>query len=153
MGAPEAWLRGPIEGYDRAVMPAVHALIQAREDVVRTADTAADVELWQRPGGAAAAGFHLHHVAGALDRLFTYARGEQLTDAQKAAMAQEGQAQPSAAELVLLVNAGVYIGEMWDLEALAEDCAADGRYSFFLSAAPLTITGSVGSPINPIAVK
>ena len=55
--------------------------------------------------------------------------------------------------VVLLVNAGVYIGEMWDLEALAEDCAADGRYTFVPDRASLTITGAVGSPINPLAIK
>jgi kynurenine formamidase len=55
--------------------------------------------------------------------------------------------------VVLMVNAGIRIGEIWDLEELAADCAADGVFEFLLSAAPLTITGSVGSPINPIAVK
>ncbi|MFV2175866.1 hypothetical protein ACFHW2_17830 [Actinomadura sp. LOL_016] len=55
--------------------------------------------------------------------------------------------------MIPLVNAGVYIGEMWDLDAPAADCAADGRYDFFLTAAPLTITGAVGSPINPLAIK
>jgi hypothetical protein len=35
----------------------------------------------------------------------------------------------------------------------ADDCAADGVYEFFLTAAPLPITGAVGSPVNPIAVK
>ncbi|WP_338180304.1 cyclase family protein [Jatrophihabitans sp.] len=55
--------------------------------------------------------------------------------------------------VVLLVNAGVLIGEIWDLEALAADCADDGVYEFFLSAQPLTITGAVGSPLNPIAIK
>jgi kynurenine formamidase len=55
--------------------------------------------------------------------------------------------------VVLLVNAGVYIGEMWDMEALAEDCAADAVYEFMLTAAPLTITGAVGSPVNPVVVK
>jgi kynurenine formamidase len=55
--------------------------------------------------------------------------------------------------VVLLVNAGVYIGEMWDMEALAADCAQDGVYEFFLTAPPLTITGAVGSPINPLAIK
>ena len=38
-------------------------------------------------------------------------------------------------------------------EALAEDCAADGRYAVFLTALSLTITGSVGSPLNPPAIK
>ena len=50
-------------------------------------------------------------------------------------------------------NIGLLIGEMWDLDALAADCAADGRYEFWLTAAPLPITGAVGSPVNPIAVK
>lgn len=55
--------------------------------------------------------------------------------------------------VLLMVNAGIRIGEIWDLDALAADCASDGVYEFLLTAAPLTITGSVGSPINPIAVK
>jgi kynurenine formamidase len=55
--------------------------------------------------------------------------------------------------VVLLVNAGVLIGEIWDLEALAEACAADGVYEFFLCAPPLMVTGAVGSPLNPIAIK
>lgn len=55
--------------------------------------------------------------------------------------------------VLLLVNAGVLIGEIWDLDALAQACADDGVYEFFLSAPPLPITGSVGSPLNPIAVK
>ncbi|MEU9631929.1 cyclase family protein [Streptomyces luteogriseus] len=54
---------------------------------------------------------------------------------------------------VVIPNMGLLIGEMWDLDALAEDCAADGVYEFWLTAAPLPITGAVGSPVNPIAVK
>ncbi|WP_326757502.1 cyclase family protein [Streptomyces phaeochromogenes] len=54
---------------------------------------------------------------------------------------------------VAIPNIGLLIGEMWDLDALAEHCAADGRYEFWLTAAPLPITGAVGSPVNPIAVK
>ncbi|GGP94691.1 cyclase family protein [Streptomyces melanogenes] len=55
--------------------------------------------------------------------------------------------------LVLLVNAGVALGEMFDLEKLADDCASDGVYEFFLSAAPLPFSGAVGGPMNPIAIK
>ena len=54
---------------------------------------------------------------------------------------------------VAIPNMGLLIGEMWDPEALAEDCARDGVYEFWLTAAPLPITGAVGSPVNPIAVK
>ncbi|HTJ38821.1 MAG TPA: cyclase family protein [Dactylosporangium sp.] len=54
---------------------------------------------------------------------------------------------------VAIPHIGLYIGEMWDLDALAADCAADGRYDFWLTAAPLPVTGAVGAPVNPIAVK
>jgi kynurenine formamidase len=54
---------------------------------------------------------------------------------------------------VAIPHLGLLIGEMWDLDALAEDCAADGVHDFWLTAAPLPITGAVGSPVNPIAVK
>ena len=55
--------------------------------------------------------------------------------------------------IIMLVNAGIHLGEMWDMEALAADCAADGVYEFLLVAPPLTVTGSVGSPVNPQAIK
>jgi hypothetical protein len=48
---------------------------------------------------------------------------------------------------------GMPIGEMWYLEALAEDCAADGVYEFLVTSAPLNLLGGVGSPPNAIAVK
>jgi kynurenine formamidase len=54
---------------------------------------------------------------------------------------------------VAIPNTGLFIGEMWDLDALAADCAADGVWDFFLTAAPLPVTGAVGAPVNPIAVK
>jgi kynurenine formamidase len=54
---------------------------------------------------------------------------------------------------VAIPHIGLFIGEMWDLDALAADCAADGVYEFFLAAAPLPVTGAVGAPVNPLAVK
>ncbi|WP_371476580.1 cyclase family protein [Kitasatospora sp. NBC_00315] len=54
---------------------------------------------------------------------------------------------------VAIPNMGLLIGEMWDPDALAEHCAVDGVYEFWLTAAPLPITGAVGSPVNPVAVK
>ena len=53
----------------------------------------------------------------------------------------------------LLAFFGMPIGEMWNLEALAADCAADKRYEFFLTSAPLNIPGGVGSPPNAVAIK
>jgi kynurenine formamidase len=54
---------------------------------------------------------------------------------------------------VVIPHIGLYVGEMWDLDALATDCAADGVHEFLLVAAPLPVTGAVGAPVNPIAVK
>jgi kynurenine formamidase len=54
---------------------------------------------------------------------------------------------------VAIVNMGMLVGEIFDLEGLAEDCAADGVYEFLFVAPPLPITGAVGSPINPQAIK
>ncbi len=55
--------------------------------------------------------------------------------------------------IIMLVNAGIHLGEIWDLEALADDCAEDGVYEFQLIAPPLTFSKAVGSPVNPQAIK
>jgi kynurenine formamidase len=48
---------------------------------------------------------------------------------------------------------GMPIGELWWLDDLAADCAADGRYEFFVTSAPLDVPGGVGSPPNALAIK
>ncbi len=91
-GGTESWLEGAHEGVDGYLMPVAHALVQARRDLEQaTADLTLE-ELWQRPGGAAPIGFHLQHVAGVLDRLYTYARNEELRPEQLQALRSEGQA-------------------------------------------------------------
>jgi hypothetical protein len=50
-------------------------------------------------------------------------------------------------------DVGLTLGEMFDLEALAADCAADGVWECLFTAPPLRVTGGVGSPLNPLAVK
>src|SRR5262245_12113860 len=50
-------------------------------------------------------------------------------------------------------NMGLTLGEIFFLEELAADCASDGRYAFLLVAPPLPVTGAVGTPINPYALK
>jgi kynurenine formamidase len=55
--------------------------------------------------------------------------------------------------IILIVHMGLLVGEIFDLEALAADCATDRRYEFLFAAPPLPITGGVGSPVNPLAIK
>ena len=54
---------------------------------------------------------------------------------------------------VLIPNMGMLVGEIFALDELADDCARDAVYEFLFVAPPIPITGAVGSPINPLAVK
>jgi kynurenine formamidase len=53
----------------------------------------------------------------------------------------------------ILAMLGIPIGELFDLDALAADCAADGRYECFLTSAPIHLSGGVASPPNALAFK
>ncbi len=87
--AREAWLCGPIGGVPALLQPVAHALVQAVLEVDSVAVDLEAEDLWSRPGGVASAGFHLRHLAGVLDRLCTYARGESLSQAQLTALEGE----------------------------------------------------------------
>ena len=89
----EAWLRGPVPAVAPVLQPAAHALIQAKEDVESLAPSVSTDVLWAERG-AATAGFHLLHLIGALDRLFGYARGEALSDAQRVVLRAEAVRHP-----------------------------------------------------------
>jgi|SRR5688572_25342592 len=88
---PEVWLRGPLPDIAAPLQPVAHAILQVREDARRLTANFPQAKLWERPGGAASVGFHLQHLAGVLDRLFTYARGEALNPEQLEALEREGQ--------------------------------------------------------------
>jgi uncharacterized damage-inducible protein DinB len=101
--APEPWLRGPLPGIPALLQPVGHAFVMALEDVAAAVDELDPDELWIRPGGVASIGFHLAHLSGSTDRLMTYARGEPLSEPQRAALAREGAIstiRPSVTELL-----------------------------------------------------
>lgn len=87
----EAWLSGKIEDVAPLLMPAAHALRQAARDIEKAVEELNSEELWMKPNGAASVGFHLLHVAGSIDRLMSYARGENLSEAQFLALAAESE--------------------------------------------------------------
>jgi uncharacterized damage-inducible protein DinB len=106
----EAWLRGPVPGVPPLLQPAAHALVQAREELEAVAGGLAPDELWHAPDGVASVGYHLRHLAGALDRLLTYARNEPLSETQRAALVAERQRPdplPTAAALLSEVGAAI----------------------------------------------
>lgn len=105
---PEVWLRGPVAGIPALLQPAAHALLQAREEINAFMTGFPDELLWEKPAGAASPGFHLRHLTGVLDRLFTYAKNEMLNDDQLQYLRNEGI--PSAVttkELVEIFNSQV----------------------------------------------
>ena len=107
---PEVWLRGPVENIPSLLQPVAHALLQAREEVSEILENFPNELLWEKPAGAASTGFHLQHLSGVLDRLFTYARGYQLDKEQLATLKREGdpeQTKATAAELVEAFNVQV----------------------------------------------
>lgn len=78
--------------------------MQANEEVNALMTAFPDSLLWQKPAGMASAGFHLQHLTGVLDRLFTYARREPLSEAQLAYLRQEGSDTRPPLTAALLVN-------------------------------------------------
>lgn len=90
MANTEWWQRGPIEGVPALLQPVAHILLQVRESVEEMVGDLTEAQWNARPAGVASAAFHVRHMAGVIDRLFTYARGESLSAEQFAALRGEG---------------------------------------------------------------
>lgn len=100
---PEAWLTGPVAGVPPFLQPVAHALLNAKEQIEEVIEALDTGKLAARPGGAASIAWHVTHAIGSLDRLFTYARGESLSDVQRATLEAEQRptkSPPSAAGLI-----------------------------------------------------
>jgi len=90
MANTEWWQRGPIEGVPAVLQPVAHILLQVRESVGEMVAGLTEEEWNRRPAGVASAAFHVRHINGVIDRLFTYARGQALSAEQLAATQMEG---------------------------------------------------------------
>lgn len=101
----EAWLRGPLAGISALLQPPAHSFVMAREEVDAAVAGLTPGQLWASPGGAASIGFHLAHMAGSTDRLLTYARGEPISEEQRAALAAEGNIETTRPELGTMLEA------------------------------------------------
>jgi hypothetical protein len=90
MASTEWWQRGPIDGVPAVLQPVAHILLQVRESADELVEGLALPQWNARPAGVASSAFHIRHIAGVIDRLFTYARGENLSEPQLAAIRAEG---------------------------------------------------------------
>lgn len=87
---PEVWMRGPVPRVSALLQPVAHALMQVKEEAETLMAGFPDKILWEQFAGMASPAFHLQHMVGVLDRLFTYADNKQLTDEQLQYLANEG---------------------------------------------------------------
>ncbi|MBB6005074.1 DinB family protein [Arcicella rosea] len=78
----EVWMRGPIAGLAPLLQPVAHAILQAREEVNLMMIDFPEELLWESPSDCASVAFHLQHLSGVLDRLFTYANDQMLSEEQ-----------------------------------------------------------------------
>lgn len=90
MADTEWWQRGPVAGVPDVLQPVAHILLQVRESVGELTEGLTPEQWNARPAGVASVAFHVLHIPGVIDRLFTYARGDALTDEQFAALRAEG---------------------------------------------------------------
>ncbi|HEX4683920.1 MAG TPA: DinB family protein [Gemmatimonadaceae bacterium] len=105
MADTEWWQRGPIDGVPAMLQPVAHILLQVRESIHELVSGLGETQWNARPAGVASCTFHIRHIAGVIDRLFTYARGEPLSEVQFAALKREGE--PVAADDVPAILAAL----------------------------------------------
>ncbi len=127
MPNPEPWLSGSrtdVPAIPRAVL---HALDLAHEDLRRWGGGLSDEQLAARPSGLPSVAFHIRHIAGSLDRLLTYAEGNQLSAEQIAALKSELDASTSHDELFAELEAALSRSES-RIRAHADVAASDPAY-------------------------
>lgn len=101
---PEVWMRGPLPNVPILLQPVAHALLQVEEDIQNLLQRVNEEQLWERPGGVASVAFHVQHIAGVIDRMFSYARNEKLSEIQLDYLKQEGKRQTGIDKRRLLLD-------------------------------------------------
>jgi len=94
-----------VEPVRRAVL---HALELAQEDIEKWCGNLSETEMFAQPYSLPSVAFQLRHIARSLDRLLTYADGEQLNADQIAALKSEMEP-GSAADVMQEVREGLYL--------------------------------------------
>lgn len=138
----EVWLRGPVPGIPPLLQPVAHALLQAREELSAIMENFPPEKLWEKLDGLAAAGFHLQHLSGVLDRIFTYARAQKLTGQQLHYLSAEGKGEAETATIAGMIErfnnqVDEALDQLWQTdEATLTDARGVGRANL-----PSTVIG------------
>lgn len=137
----EVWLRGPVPGIPPLLQPVAHALLQAQEEVAKIMKDFPPENLWEKLAGLASVGFHLQHLSGVVNRIFTYARAEQLSQTQLDYLKAEGKSADDETITVLIQRFNNEIDDaldqLWQTdEATLTDSRGVGRANL-----PSTVIG------------
>ncbi len=101
----EPWLRGPVPGVDPVVGALLNSFQHAREDLSLWTEGVPNDHVWTNLHGLASLGFELRHIAASVDRLMTYALGDQLDSAQLALLNREAEPGETLASLMSALEA------------------------------------------------
>ena len=123
----EAWQSGPVEGVAPLLQPVAHALLNAAEQLHPAVEALTAEQLVARPANVASIDFHVRHAIGSLDRLFTYARGEALSDLQREYLAAEKTSSASTARELLQQFDAAVEKAIAQLRATEESALTDPR--------------------------
>ncbi len=137
---PEQWLRGPLADVPSLLQPVAHALLQALDEIEDLMTGFADEWLWQQPSGVASPGFHLLHIAGVIDRMATYAKGQPLSDQQFAKLKEESSPQPYTVNQLMNKVAAAVQAMIAQLKTTGESTLAEPR-TVGRKALPSTVIG------------
>ena len=104
---PEPWLRGTLTDVPAVGRAILHALELTQEDVNRWCESLNEADLHARLFDLPSVAFHLRHIARSLDRLLTYAEGNQLSANQVAALKSEMHSEASREDLFVEFSQGL----------------------------------------------
>jgi uncharacterized damage-inducible protein DinB len=104
---PEPWLRGTLTEVPAVPRAVLHALQLAEEDLNKWCRALNQEQLNARPGGVASVAFQIRHIARGIDRLLTYAEGQQLSELQMAALKTEMNADAAPEEIFAELRAAI----------------------------------------------
>ncbi len=101
----EPWMSGTFGDVHAVLRAVLHSFEHAKLDLAACTEGLSPEQLWTNELGVASVGFHLQHIPGSVDRLFTYARGEMLTEDQMAYLRTEGDPGAGRDELLAALGA------------------------------------------------
>ena len=137
---PEPWLRGTLRDAPAVARAVLHALQLAEEDLEKWCGPLSDAQLNARPGGVAPVAFQIRHIARSVDRLLTYAEGQQLSEAQLKELKSEMEPSIEASDIFAELKVQFRRAEQ-RIRALAATQDLEAAREVGRSALPTTVGG------------